>query len=181
MSSTPNTAFRSKIAPYAVKAGKLLGMDPAVIMTQWLYETGDGSNTGTKYNNLAGVKHTGSSIPEAYTVPSSIHAAYPNLDAFVKDYVRVLNLSYYKGIRAIAKPGVDPVVAKRAIDASPYAVTDYNQSGWINYYQGAIKALGSINVAGSGAETAEKKTLHPCLCPTCPDRPCNLLKDTGGK
>lgn len=183
MASTPNTAFRAKIAPYAKKAAELLKMDPAVIMAQWLYETGDGSNTGTKFNNLAGVKLTGSSVSEAYAVPESIHAAYPTLDAFVKDYVRVLNLSYYKDVRAIAKPGVNPITAKNAIDASPYAVTNYNESGWINFYNAAVKILGGTPAptAGSGTTTTQKKTGFPCLCQICPDRPCSLLKNTGGK
>lgn len=174
--ATPNIAFRNKIAPYAKKAAAALGMDASVIMAQWLYETGDGTNTGTKYNNLAGVKHTGSSTPAAFTVPNSIHAAYPTLDDFVTDYVRVLKLGYYKNVRAVAKPGVNPVVAKKAIDASPYAVADYNEAGFVNFYNIAKKILG-----GNVATIPEKKTIRPCLCPTCLDRPCRLLNSTGGK
>jgi hypothetical protein len=177
--ATPNTAFQKKIAPYAVQAGKLLGMDPNVIMTQWLYETNDGTNVGSRlYNNLAGIKHTGSSTPAAYTVGDSIHAAYPTLSDFVNDYVRVLKLSYYNEIRAIAKPGVDPIVAKNVIDKSPYAVTNYNQEGWLRFFNQAKAVLGSGVGAGVGTGTitppAEKKTIQPCLCHHCQDKPCNL-------
>lgn len=163
--------FQKKIAPYAVRAGKVLGMDSNVIMAQWLYETGDGTNTGTKYNNLAGIKLTPNSVKGAYKTPDSIHAAYTNLDAFTNDYIRVMSLSYYDNIRAVAKPGVNPVVAKKVIDASPYAVADYNETGFVRYYNAARKIIGGgVDAAPTPAGTTEKKTpicSKPCRLKTC--------------
>jgi len=172
-------SFADKIAPYAKKAAASLGMDPAVIMAQWLYETGNGSNTGTKYNNWAGIKLTKNSAAGAYQPADSIHAGYKTPDAFVADYVRVMKLSYYNNVRKVAAPGADPMAAKAAIDASPYATQNYNAEGWLRYFNQAKGILGGST--GTAAATQEKKTAFPCLCQICPDRPCYLLKNTGGK
>lgn len=133
-----------KWAPYALSAGNRLGIDPSFVLAQWLYETGNGTNLGaTKYNNLAGIKSAPNSGKGIYDPSDSIHAGYTSLKAFTDDYVRVMQLDYYKNVMSTAKAGTSPLVSLSALNLSPWAEADYNTSGFLNYYNQAASVMGS--------------------------------------
>lgn len=133
-----------KWAPYALSAGKQLGIDPAFVLAQWLYETGGGTNLGsTKYNNLAGIKSAPNAAKGIYDPSDSIHAGYNSLSAFKDDYVRVMNLRYYDNFRSTALPGSSPLVSLAAMNASPWAEADYNTQGFLKYYNQAAGIMGT--------------------------------------
>lgn len=132
-----------KWAPYALRAGKELNMDPAFILSQWLYETGNGTNLGsTKYNNLAGIKSSPNVSKGIFDPSDSIHAGYSSLSAFTDDYVRVMKLGYYKDVRATATAGSNPISQLMAINKSPWAEADYSTTSWMKFYNQAAKVLG---------------------------------------
>jgi hypothetical protein len=135
-----------KWAPYAYSAGKQLGIDPAFVLAQWLYETGNGTNLGsTKYNNLAGLKNGSTLSSGEYDPADSIHAGYSSLSAFTSDYVRMMNQSNMKSFMSVATSGADISTVLSAFDASPYAVGNYNKSGFMNYYKQATKVVGNAS------------------------------------
>ena len=134
--------------PYAQSAGKQLGIDPAFVMAQWLYETGGGTNLGsTKYNNLAGIKSSPNASKGIFDPSDSIHAGYTSLDAFTRDYVRVMSLGYYRDFLATAKSG-NASASLAALNASPWSEADYNKSGFMKYYNEASGLMGSGGSTG---------------------------------
>lgn len=165
-----NTDFYTANAPYAVAAGKSLKMDPAAILAQWAYESGEGTNPGSKYFNLAGINITKNSVSGAYAMPNTKnnYAAYPNLSTFTQDYIRVMSSKSYSGIRAAAKPGAtDPAAVARQISASPYSTEDYSTPGYVRLYNKAVKVVGGT----PAADLSEKKT-DLCLCRDCQSMAC---------
>lgn len=132
-----------KWAPYAYNAGQQLGIDPAFILAQWLYETGNGTNLGsTKYNNLAGLKNGSVLSPGEYDPSDSIHAGYSSLSAFTQDYVRMLRQNNMKSFMSVAQSRADTSTLLSAWDATPYAVGNYNKTGFMNYYKQAAAVVG---------------------------------------
>lgn len=138
-----------KWAPYAYSAGTQLGIDPAFVLAQWLYETGNGTNLGSKkYNNLAGIKSSPNAAKGIFDPSDSIHAGYTSLSAFTQDYVRVMNLSYYRDFLKTSRSTSDPMTMLKSMNASPWAEADYNTSGFMKYYNEAAKVMGSKSYSG---------------------------------
>lgn len=134
--------------PYAKTAAANLGIDPAFVLAQWLYETGGGTNLGsTKYNNLAGLKSAPDSSKGIFDPPDSIHAGYLGLSDFTRDYIRVMKLPYYKDVLEAAKPGGNTASALEALNKSPYSEADYSKSGFMKYYNQAAEMLGIKNIS----------------------------------
>jgi hypothetical protein len=137
-----------KWAPYAYNAGKQLGIDPAFVLAQWLYETGNGTNLGsTKYNNLAGIKSSPNAAKGIYNPSDSQHAGYTSLSAFTQDYVKVMNLGYYRDFLSVAKKG-SVSSSLSALNASPWSEADYNTMGFMKYYNQAAKVVGGNAMPG---------------------------------
>ncbi len=132
-----------KWAPYALSAGTQLKYDPAFILATWLYETGNGTNTGTKYNNLAGIKRKADPSKGIFDPTDSIHAGYTSLSAFTQDYIRVANQSNMRDFLSAARSSNDPATLLKAWDASPWAESNYDKSGFLSYYNQAAKVLGT--------------------------------------
>ena len=124
-----------------VSASKISGGAPIeVILAFWFWETGRGTNRGTKeFNNLAGINYNRSwkNPLQLKPSPSGEYAIYSNINNFAEDYARVMNLSMYNNVRATFKTaGYDDDVA--AISASPYSVADYDRKtvlGFINEFR----------------------------------------------
>lgn len=141
-----------KWAPYAYSAGNQLGIDPAFILAQWLYETGNGTNLGsTKYNNLAGIKSSPNASKGIFDPADSQHAGYTSLSAFTQDYVKVMNLGYYRDFLSTAKKG-NVSTSLSALNASPWSEADYNTSGFMKYYNQAAQVVGSKTYTGIGID-----------------------------
>lgn len=91
----PNT-FYSDMYKYAKISASLTGIPVEVILGQWALESNYGqSDLSRRANNFAGIKS--SSKGKDYT--SGAYAGYWTKSAFAKDYARVMNLSYYDGVR----------------------------------------------------------------------------------
>lgn len=71
--------------PLALQAGKILGISPALIMSQWAYETGGFMQLGGK-NNLAGIKG------------SSGFANYSSLQDFANAYIKTIQKDFPKAM-----------------------------------------------------------------------------------
>jgi flagellum-specific peptidoglycan hydrolase FlgJ len=113
--------FFTKMLPYAKAASDKLNIPVSVILAQWANESGFGtSSLAQRAGNYAGITHTGYSIDAG---ASGAYADYKNnMDMFIKDYTRVMNLSYYKDVRAAVS--VDDTIT--ALSKSPYAESGYN-------------------------------------------------------
>jgi hypothetical protein len=105
------------VAPYAQRAAAGTGLPVPTILGQWGHETGWGTSALAKLNNLGGIKYIGA--PGSY--PASGGAGYNTLDDFVRDYIRVVNLSFYAPVRDAAARGADPVAVGAAWGGTPYA------------------------------------------------------------
>jgi hypothetical protein len=84
--------FITKVKPYAEVVGKDLNIDPNFIVAQWSHETGYGTNTGSKNNNLAGyMAYVGS--------PYGINGKkFDSLSEFAGSYESLLKNQRYNGI-----------------------------------------------------------------------------------
>lgn len=106
--------FFSKMGSYAKQCQKDTNIDYRVILAQWYLEsTGGTSDLCKRALNFAGIKS--SSKGKDFT--SGRYAGYNSIKNFAKDYSRVMNLSYYDGVRS-----ADGVVAQiKALGESPWA------------------------------------------------------------
>lgn len=88
--------------PYAQQASAGTGLPVSLILAQWAHETGWGSSSlAVNHNNHGGINYTSNADYNA----DGRHAGYRTIAAFVQDYVRVLNLSFYAHIRQAAAAG----------------------------------------------------------------------------
>lgn len=151
--------FYDKYYQYAkISADLITGNTPVEsVLAFWYFETGKGTNLGTKqFNNLAGINYNRSwkNPLQVKPSPSGEYAVYANLSDFAKDYARVMNLGYYTGVRtAFATPNIEDDV--RAISASPYSVADYDFNATVEYIRQFAKLSGS-GVAPSGTYEPQK-------------------------
>lgn len=113
--------YIKKMVPWAKKAEQETGLPYDFIVAQWGWETAWGTNRGAKeLNNHAGIKY--SKYSPAGVTQSGMYAKYPTMDHFIKDYARVMRLSYYKGIHS-ARTDSQRIVE---LNKSPYSEADYN-------------------------------------------------------
>lgn len=111
-----NAAYARRMFPYAKRASLGTGLLISVILAQWAHETGFGTSAvALNANNHGGIKYSeGNSIADG---KYGAYASYGSLDQFVQDYIRVINLSYYKSVRAAKTP--ESQIAE--FGKSPYA------------------------------------------------------------
>lgn len=101
---------------YAVTAGKGTNMPWEVCLAQWSWESAYGkSSLCQRGNNFAGIVYTSHA-----DFKTGNFAGYYTIDNFVKDYIRVLNLSYYTAVRN-AGSIADTC---NALAKSPYSAND---------------------------------------------------------
>lgn len=85
-------SFIQKVLPYAKSVEQQIGIPAEWVVAQWSHETGYGGNTGSKYNNLAGI----------YAYEGSPYGTsgkqYNSLEDFTKDYIKVITNDRYKNI-----------------------------------------------------------------------------------
>lgn len=110
--------FITRYASLAFQAQEETGIDYRVILAQWALETGWGENDLSRHhNNLGSIKYTGK-----YGTPGpNGFASYSDLNEFLEDYIRVMNLDYYARVRSAQ----DPEAQIRALQASPYDENHY--------------------------------------------------------
>lgn len=105
--------FMKEMQGYAMQAGAVLGMPYQVILAQWALESTYGtSDLSKRANNYAGIKYNSHA-----DFKSGSYAGYNNKERFVQDYIRVLQLPYYNGVRQAG--GIRETIAE--LDKSPYA------------------------------------------------------------
>jgi flagellum-specific peptidoglycan hydrolase FlgJ len=107
------------VLPLARQASAATGLQVSAILAQWGHETGRGTSNLAGSNNLAGIKYTGNPGSRA----GNGGAVYDSLSAFVADYIRVINLSFYDHVRAAAAQGPEAVF--RAFTSSPPGMPRY--------------------------------------------------------
>jgi flagellum-specific peptidoglycan hydrolase FlgJ len=104
----------------ATDASRRTGLPVSFILAQWAHETGHGTSSLSRaHRNQGGIEFTGQ--PGSYNADGR-HAGYDSDQAFLQDYVRVINLSYYDKVRATAQqPGATSESVAVAMGASGYA------------------------------------------------------------
>lgn len=127
------------LLPWAQLASAQLGgrFPVSAILTQWLNESGGATAKGptrlaTEHHNWAGITPAyvlvnGSrrqvSTQDGVASDYGNYAHYTSPARFVADYVRVMKLSYYAGVREVVAQG--PQAVLNAIEASPWAESHY--------------------------------------------------------
>lgn len=138
-------AYLNEMLPYAMQASNSLGIDPNLILAQWAHETGYGTSNVSQNNNHGGIKYTGRSPYQAGKANG--HATYSSVDQFVKDYVRVMNLSYYDKVRGASS--VQDTI--EALHRSPYA-TDPSYGSKVEKHFGIVSKLMGDTLPGVSLE-----------------------------
>lgn len=69
-------AFANQYGSAATDAGNTLGVAPSTILSQWAYESGYGTNSGSAGNNLAGIMVPGTQVQQTYASPEAFEQAY---------------------------------------------------------------------------------------------------------
>jgi flagellum-specific peptidoglycan hydrolase FlgJ len=111
--------FTARYGSAAEKAGKALGVDPQVLLGQWGLETGWGKSVVPGTNNLGNIKDfsgSGTSAKDNMTGSVDKYRAYESPDAFVDDYVSLMQRKYPKAVEA-----KDPLAFATALKEGGYA------------------------------------------------------------
>jgi flagellum-specific peptidoglycan hydrolase FlgJ len=119
-----NIDFITKYLPYAERVKQELGQPVTLTLAQWAHETGmSTSKLSQQSNNLGGIKYTRNSETahrETRIYSAMNYARYDSLDDFTTDYIRVMNLDYYKDVRkAYSTPEISDDILQLGL--SPYA------------------------------------------------------------
>ena len=115
--------FVNKLLPYAIKAAKLIGADPKLLLAQAALETGWGTKIaklpdGTSSNNLFGIKAGGDWQGKKIAIKTTEYTdgilqrkvdqfrAYSGIEASFKDYARLIsdNMRYHKANASAKTP-----------------------------------------------------------------------------
>lgn len=149
--------YFAQMKPYADRASQALSIPSVVILAQWGLETGFGSSTAArKLNNHAGIKSN--SAGADYN--GGTYAGYNSLASFTTDYIRVMNLSYYKKVREVGKTG-DVAKTVKALDDSPWAEDTAYYGKIMNIINGSknystpspsVGGTGAINIPGASTD-----------------------------
>jgi len=99
----PKTAFIEQYKLYAAKAGQELGIDPALILSQWGLETAWGTKTVGDYNfgNIKDVTNKGPKALDKAENSRSAYKEYASPDAFVTDYTNLIKTNFPKAVAGI--------------------------------------------------------------------------------
>lgn len=128
--------YFKKMLPWAKKAEKETGVPYHFILGQWAYETANGTNRGSRdLNNHAGIKY--SKYAPAGTVKDGMYSKYSTMDMFIKDYKRVIGLSYYKPLTD--NVNVSDIQLIRNFAKTPWAETKYNETAMLNNMKLALE------------------------------------------
>ena len=101
--SDPKQEFATKYHDAAVRAGKELGVDPGIIISQWGLETGWGKSIIPGTNNLGNIKDfsgKGTSAYDKVEKSTSKYRKYETPEAFVDDYVSLIKRKYPEAVGA---------------------------------------------------------------------------------
>lgn len=111
--------FAARYGSAAEKAGKALGVDPQVLLGQWGLETGWGKSVVPGTNNLGNIKDfsgSGTTAKDNMTGSVDKYRAYESPDAFVDDFVSLVQRKYPKAVGA-----KDPLAFATALKEGGYA------------------------------------------------------------
>lgn len=148
-------SYIKEMLPWAKKAEQATGLPYDFIVAQWGWETGWGTNRGSKnLNNHAGIKY--SKYAPAGTVKDGMYSKYSSMDMFIQDYKRVMGLSYYTKIKS-ARTDVDRV---KELNYSPWSESDYDINTMLSA-QAIAKQYGEgITVTPAPAPSAPAQTIN---------------------
>lgn len=143
-------AYAERMLPYAQQASGGTGLPVTLILAQWAHETGWGGSTlAREHNNHGGINYTSNADYEA----DGRHAGYRTVEAFVRDYIRVINLPFYAHIRRAAAAGAPPQELALLFDVADEEGRKYAEDPW--YGSKLVSVLGSIQVTGGEPLTVQ--------------------------
>lgn len=111
--------FRARYGSAAEKAGKALGVDPAVLLGQWGLETGWGKSVIPGTNNLGNIKDfAGGGVAATDNMNGSRdkYRSYDSPEAFADDFTSLIQRKYPAAVGA-----KDPLAFAQALKAGGYA------------------------------------------------------------
>lgn len=151
--------FYKKYNSAAQVVQNALGIDKNTILAWWSWETAFGTNKGSAYNNLGGIKYT--SHADSKVQDGTIaYSGYATTEAYAKDFIRVLSVNAYGYPAVLAANGNDAIAVTKAMNASSYAEADYNVTTIAARSKAASLVTGSSSGVSSGIEKNDKPTLY---------------------
>lgn len=157
---------------YAGLAGKATNIPPEVCLAQWAWESMWGrSNIAKTGNNFAGIRYTKNA-----DFNNNGWSGYYTIDRFVKDYIRVMNLSYYTAVRnADSIKSTTDALAKSAYSANDpeygdniYEVIRYNKFTDLSFGTTVLKPSVPATPKPPVVEPPKPKPTPPKPKPTPP-------------
>ncbi|WP_310877189.1 peptidoglycan-binding protein [Priestia megaterium] len=147
--------FFKYILSYANTAGKGTDIPFEVCIAQWSKESAYGNSVlAQATNNFAGITYTSNSIAD---FQNGRFAGYNTIDKFVKDYIRVMNLSYYDKVRAATTIEMTCI----ELGKSPYSANDPTYGTTI------FQLIKNNNLSRFGADVVP----DPVIIPEIPEIP----------
>lgn len=147
-------SYIKKMLPWAKKAQQATGLPYDYIVAQWGWETGWGTNRGSKeLNNHAGIKY--SQYAPAGTTKSGMYAKYPSMNLFIQDYARVYRLSYYTKIKS-AKTDEERI---KELNNSLWSESDYSIPTMLSAQKIAKQYGEDVTVAPAPAPAPTETTI----------------------
>jgi hypothetical protein len=155
--------FYKKYNSAALVVQNALGINKNTILAWWSWETAFATNTGSKYNNLGGIKYTKNAdfkVPK--TQGSNIeYSGYNSTESYAKDFVRVLSVNGYGYPEVLKANGNDVAGVTRVFNASKYAEHDYNVDTIVSRAKAAALATGGTSSTGSTGTPQNKPEPTP--------------------
>lgn len=115
--------FLDSTLPYALRASEATALPVSLVLALWATESGWGRSQPARVNNLGSIRQ------------GDGFAAYPTLDDFVEDFIRVMRLRFYDAVLAAARSRHPVEEIAYQLGQSPYAESHFrggnHPPGWL--------------------------------------------------
>ena len=147
--------FMSSMQGYAMTAGAALGMPYQVILAQWALESNYGtSDLSARAKNFAGIKYNDNA-----DFKSGSYAGYNSIAGFVQDYIRVMRLPYYNGVRNAG--GIKETIHE--LHKSPWAEDPQYENKLLSMVNLNDTSSGIVGNVAAGAGVLANVAMSPFL------------------
>jgi len=159
--------FAARYGPAAEKAGKALGIDPAILLGQWGLETGWGRSVIPGTNNLGNIKDfsgSGVAATDNMTGSRDKYRQYESPDAFADDFVSLIQRKYPGAVGAGADPSKFTSGLKGYAEDPRYADKVAQATRMASNRKGPVTQT-LERVADAVIPSAQAATLEPASAP----------------
>lgn len=159
--------FAARYGAAAEKAGKALGVDPAILLGQWGLETGWGRSVIPGTNNLGNIKDfsgSGVAATDNMTGSRDKYRQYESPDAFADDFVSLIQRKYPGAVGAGADPSKFTAGLKGYAEDPRYADKVAQATRMASSRKGPVTQT-LERVADAVIPSAQAATLEPASAP----------------